>query len=49
MKKKSAKFVQIISHAGDLHALDANGVVWRLAISPNLDAIWRRKVEKREK
>jgi hypothetical protein len=28
MKKKSAKFVQIISHAGDLHALDANGVVY---------------------
>lgn len=41
---KYPKFIQIISHQGELYALDALGDIWRRDIRQNGDAVWAKQI-----
>lgn len=38
------KFIQIISHQGELYALDSLGDIYRWDIRQNGDAVWVRQI-----
>lgn len=50
MKRKTAKFIQIISHASLLAALDEDGQIWQLSPTPTGCGTyrWYRVENKRE-